>query len=347
MVYLATKYVIVNKICILLWSLYMNKSQKKGRFLILVLIDILLILVLIALLIVLPAIHKDRLSAVFENDTGDFPPETSPVTESQINEPTEIDYYANLPKVPYPSYLEMCELDYVAPPVARNREQAIETIKQIAYAYPAMWLVLENEEKYSDELIIALAANPEMTDYVYGYLFSDQAVTGGITDDESPDEYPLFLQWDIRWGYYPYGINTMGTSGCGPCCLSMAVYYLTGDKTATPNAVADYSLAHNYYVYDVGTSWALLDTYPKTFGLCVSHPSLSEANLKAELDKGNILICSVRPGNFTYSGHFIVIYDYDENGFKVNDPKCVYRSRQTWTYEQIKNDIKRTWSIGW
>lgn len=266
--------------------------------------------------------------------------------ETTAEESTEIDYYANLIKAPYPSYLKMCELDYVATPAKRNRQQALDTIRELAYTYPAMWLVLEEEELYPDELLKALAGNPEMTDFVYGYLTTDATITGGITEEEPPEEYPLFLQWDIRWGYYPYGLVNMGSSGCGPCCLSMAVYYLTGDKSATPNAVADYSDEHNYYVKGVGTSWRLLDTYPTTFGLSVSHPSLSEANLKAELDKGNILICSVRPGDFTYEGHFIVIYGYDEEGFKVNDPKCVYRSRLTWTYEQIKDDIKRTWSIG-
>ena len=138
----------------------------------------------------------------------------------------------------------------------------------------------------------------------------------------------------------------MGTSGCGPTCLAMAVFYLTGNQDVTPDTVAEYSLEHGYYVKDVGTAWSLLDHYPTLYDLNVSHVYLNEAYLKAELDKGNVLICSVRAGDFTYGGHFIVIYGYDETGFKVNDPKCAYRSTLTWTFEQIKDDIRRTWSIG-
>ncbi|MBR4026085.1 MAG: C39 family peptidase [Lachnospiraceae bacterium] len=245
------------------------------------------------------------------------------------------------------SYVEHCELSYVPLPKKRNREEALKEIKALAPHFPAFWIVYENEEKYPDEVLKSIASNPEMTHYAYHYLFADGSVTGGLTEDEQPEDYPLFLQWDIRWGYYPYGsASNLGASGCGPSCLAMAVYYLTGDTSVTPNSVADYSLEHNYYIEGVGTAWALLDTYPKQFDLRVTHLSITEKNLKKHLDKGNILICSVREGDFTAEGHFIVIYGYDEDGFKINDPKCIYRSRQTWSYDTIQDDIKRVWSIG-
>ena len=186
-----------------------------------------------------------------------------------------------------------------------------------------------------------------MTDFAYGYLYTDGSVTGGFTEDEQPEDYPLFLQWDIRWGYMPYGERgVVGSSGCGPSCLSMAVFYLTGNRECTPDKIAQYSLDEGHYIDGVGTAWALLDNYPTEYGLKVTHPYIDEAAMKAELDKGNILICSVRPGDFTSEGHFIVIYGYDKDGFKVNDPKCVYRSRLRWTYSQIQDDIKRIWSVG-
>lgn len=126
----------------------------------------------------------------------------------------------------------------------------------------------------------------------------------------------------------------------------MAVFYLTGNRDCTPGVVAQFSLDNEYYVDGIGTKWSLLTDYPKQFGLTAYQLPWTEANMKAELDKGRLLICSARPGNFTSSGHFILIYGYDENGFKINDPKCVYRSRLSWTYAQIKNDFKAMWSIG-
>ena len=246
------------------------------------------------------------------------------------------------------TYLEQCELDYVEPPVKRTLEEALEKIRQMSLYYPLLHIVYENAEVYNPSLIAALAGNPEMTDFAAGVLTREPVVTGGFRDDEIPEEYPLFLQWDIRWGYMPYGDTggNMGSSGCGPTCLSMAIFYLTGDRSCTPDVVAKYSEDNGYYYSGAGTAWALLYDYPKLYGLTSTAVSKSESRLKSELDKGNILICSVKEGNFTSGGHFIVIYDYDENGFKVNDPKCVYTSRLTWTYQQIKNDFKQIWSIG-
>lgn len=260
-------------------------------------------------------------------------------TESETNEPST-NSGSSL------SYLERCELGYVEPPVKRTVEEAIEKIKELSRWFPALYYVYANAELYPDELLRCGAGNPEMTDFLYGYLTREPVATGGFTDAEQPEDYPLFLQWDIRWGYVPYGSANMGSSGCGPTCLSMAVFYLTGNRECTPDAIAAYAVENGHYVTGVGTAWSLMTEYPQEFGLNVTQLRLNEDTLKAALDKGNILICSVRPGDFTSAGHFIVIYGYDENGFKINDPKCVYRSRLSWTYEQIQDDIKNTWSIG-
>lgn len=266
-------------------------------------------------------------------------------TQVDIEETTELETEV-IVKEPL-SYLEQCELDYVEPPVKREREEAVAKIKELSRYFPALYHVYTNEEKYPIEILLSLAGNPEMTDFAYGYLTSDGSVTGGFTEEEQPEDYPLFLQWDIRWGYMPYGERgVVGSSGCGPACLSMAVFYLTRNRECTPDTIAQYSLDEGHYVNGVGTAWALLDNYPTEFGLSVTHPVKNEEVIKSHLDQGNILICSVRPGDFTSEGHFIVIYGYDENGFKINDPKCVYRSRLSWTYEQIKDDIKRIWSVG-
>ena len=39
------------------------------------------------------------------------------------------------------------------------------------------------------------------------------------------------------------------------------------------------------------------------------------------------------PGDFTTSGHFIVIYGHNFLGFKVYDPNSIERSERTWSYD--------------
>ena len=313
----------------------MNRRKKK--------LTTILILLLISVLLSIGCIifflfHDSEMTSSTQIETMETMTETE--METEIETETEIIVTKPL------TYIEKCELDYVEPPVIRTREECVEKIKELSRWFPGLYLVYENAELYPEPLLTAAAGNPEMTDFMVGFLTTDGIVDGHFREDEQPEDFPLFLQWDPRWGYMSYGIGNMGSSGCGPTCLSMAVFYLTGNREYTPDVIAQYSLDKGYYVTNVGTAWALLDEYPTQFGLSVRHPSLSEENFKTELDKGNILICSVRPGDFTSAGHFIVIYGYDENGFKINDPKCIYRSRLSWTYEQIQDDIKRTWSVG-
>ena len=269
-------------------------------------------------------------------------------TETEIESETETETEEIIEPEKELTYLETWELDYVEPPVIRNYEEVLAKIKEYSQWFPILHHVYDNHEQYDPSLLAALAGNPEMADFCYGVLHREATVTGGFTEEELSAYHPLLLQWDIRWGYMMYGNSgsNMGGAGCGPTCLSMAALYLTGDATQTPDAVARYSMDNGHYVTNVGTAWALMIEYPKSIGLTGRYISWSEAKLKAELDKGNVIICSVRPGDFTSGGHFILIHAYDENGFKVNDPKCIYRSRLTWTYDQIKDDIKQAWSIG-
>ncbi len=269
-------------------------------------------------------------------------------TVSEIESETESETEEIIEPQKQLSYIETWELDYVAPPVIRNHAQVLEQIKEYSQWFPLLHYVYDNQEKYDPSLLAALAGNPEMSDFTYGVLHREPVANGGFTEEEINGYHVPLMQWDIRWGYMMYGNSgsNIGGAGCGPTALSMATLYLTGDTTQTPAVIAQFSMDHGYYVANVGTAWALMIEYPKSVGLTGRYIGWTEAKLKAELDKGNMIICSVRPGDFTSGGHFILIHDYDENGFKINDPKCVYRSRLSWTYEQIQDDIKQAWSIG-
>ena len=39
----------------------------------------------------------------------------------------------------------------------------------------------------------------------------------------------------------------------------------------------------------------------------------------------------------------MVVYGYDQEGFLINDPNCVARSRQSWSYDRIDRQIKHLW----
>ena len=87
-----------------------------------------------------------------------------------------------------------------------------------------------------------------------------------------------------------------------------------------------------------------MEDIPQLYDVKVTKPRNTERAMKAALDKGRIIICAMGKGDFTIAGHFIVIYGYDEEGFKVNDPNSVARSRKRWSFDEIVEQINSIWA---
>ena len=188
-------------------------------------------------------------------------------------------------------YVNLCGLEYVDRPRERTTEEVWERLSQLAEGDDRIAEILENSYKYPDKLLEALANNPEMTDFVMRYEDNAGKVSGALTQDEMKQDYPLFLQWDPRWGYGDYGDGSnIGLAGCGPTCLSMALFYLTRDESLTPDKMAEYSMKNGYYISGTGTAWALLQDVPEQYGISVSQPRAEEYTMKTALDNGNVII---------------------------------------------------------
>ena len=202
------------------------------------------------------------------------------------------------------------------------------------------------KEEYPQELIELVEKNEETLDFVRSY--PDRADYIGQPIDLSGDyvsgEVPLLFQWDKRWGYDTYGNGMIALEGCGPTCLSMVYLYFTGDTTMNPREMAKFASENGYYSPE-GTSWSLWTEGVGRLGLSGELLSLSESSMKHALDAGSLIICSMRPGDFTTSGHFILIRGYDEKGFFVNDPNRRSNSEKQWGFERLSGQIKNLWSI--
>ncbi len=241
-------------------------------------------------------------------------------------------------------YVSLCGLAQVDMPMDRSPEEVLVCLQELSRDNEQIAEIYKQHSRYSDDMLKALANNPEMADFVMNSQNKEARPSyTGLSELEKSQDYPLFLQWDPRWGYESYGDDNIGLSGCGPTCLSMAMYYLLRDESITPKTVADYSMENGHYVFGTGTAWALLEEFPATCGVSVEQPSLSEQTMKNALDDGGVIICSMSSGDFTAAGHFIVIYGYDAKGFYVNDSNCVARSREKWEYGTLEHQIKHMW----
>lgn len=208
-------------------------------------------------------------------------------------------------------------------------------------------LELLNEINVPREVAELLEHNEETFEFVKNYPnredYKNQSID--LSAEVSAGKAPLLMQWDMRWGYNEYGDSIIALSGCGPTCLSMAYIYLTGDTSKNPREMAEYAQNSGYYTRS-GTSWTLWTDGAAGLGLSGEELSLDENVMKKRLDNGKVIVCSMRPGDFTTTGHFILIYGYDKNGFLVNDPNRYSNSEKVWDYDTLSGQIKNLWAIG-
>ena len=218
--------------------------------------------------------------------------------------------------------------------------------------------IMLNRADYPDQIIEYLVGHEEAIEWVAKYPeymakdineINAKALEPIGEYDTSRNNIPLLLQWDVRWGYASYGEKqNIAMEGCGPTCLSMAVVGLTGDTYVTPKVVADMAVEQNHYVEDGGSSWTLFSMGPQAYGLTSTQiEKWSTTSITSELQKGNVVVCSVGPGDFTTIGHYILIVGLNEDGtVMINDPNSIVNSEMSWDVQRILNQTKGMWAIG-
>lgn len=244
-------------------------------------------------------------------------------------------------------YVDEKEANLVTPQ-RRSENEVKESIKKLAAKEDSYRYIYENYDAYPKQMLAALCSNPEMIDYVKDYPDAAHEAAGGFTRGEKKEKFPLLIQWDKRWGYAPYGSSNVGMSGCAPTCLSMVVLTLTKNTQATPDQIAAYAAEQGYYEENTGTSWSFFTEGAKHYKVIGQEISLDEQVISNHLKKGEPIICSMRPGDFTSGGHFIVLVGITEEGkIMVNDPNSRKRSKVLWEYQTLAPQIKNLWAFSW
>lgn len=197
--------------------------------------------------------------------------------------------------------------------------------------------------EYPEELLELLQKNPETEEFVLNYPVKKNTFSTEELTELDKNEIPLLMQWDSRWGYYQYGDNVMGLTGCGPTCLSMVASYLLQNPKLTPIYMADYAIRNGYCVSGSGTSWDFMSRGAAGLGLRVQEVPLMENKVKQYLQEGNPIICIMGPGEFTDKGHFIVLTGLEDGKIKMNDPNSKEHSKRLWEFEEIKEQIRNIW----
>lgn len=201
------------------------------------------------------------------------------------------------------------------------------------------------EAGYPESLAELYVRNEETRDFVMEYPnYQGREENIDIGDELQQNKIPLFLQWDQRWGYEKYGDDFMAVTGCGPTALSMVYCGLTGDGSLHPLTMAELAQENGYYVEGSGTSWNVMTELAERIGLSVWKPAFSEESILSELQEGHPIICIMGPGDFTTTGHFIVLTGIKNGKIVVNDPNSLKNSDKLWEIDVLMKQIRDLWA---
>lgn len=191
---------------------------------------------------------------------------------------------------------------------------------------------------------------PETRDFILRYAEEkNKTHTVDMTEYKNTDGVPLFIQWDDRWGYTPYGRTVGGISACGPTCLAMVAWYYTEDESMTPDKIMEFATENKYVNSAGGTEWTLFSKGAVKLGFEVEEVALVKKWVADKLEAGIPVICHMRKGIFTTEGHYIVLVGYENGEFIVNDPNSRALSSDTYTWEQLTEEceIGNLWAISY
>ncbi|MCM1498439.1 MAG: C39 family peptidase [Clostridium sp.] len=186
---------------------------------------------------------------------------------------------------------------------------------------------------------------PEAEEFVKSYPDKkDKKYSMDVSKEVSVGEIPLFIQWDERWGYKTYGNDFLAVTGCGPTCISMLVCGMLGETDWNPYEVAAFAEEQGYYVPGAGTSWELMTAGAQMLGLSSEQGSVDGDFITEHLAAGHPLVCSMLPGDFTYTGHFIILCGIDQDGkVIVRDPNSRKNSGKHWDMDILLPQIRAVW----
>lgn len=158
-------------------------------------------------------------------------------------------------------------------------------------------------------------------------------------------EMPHLYQTDPTWASKPYGGGTVLKNAYGPTALNMVYVYLTGKTNFDPGTLAAWADERNFAPTGA-TEWAFMTNGAAELGLKGTNFKPTRSALIKVLKTGAPIIMSVGPGDFTSSGHFIVLKSIDDRGLvEVYDPNSPFNSARLWSVTDLSIQSSNAWSF--
>lgn len=167
-----------------------------------------------------------------------------------------------------------------------------------------------------------------------------------------------YLQTDPRWASKDYSAKgektTIGASGCGPTAMAM-VLATWADPAVTPATECIWTLAHGFKAPHQGTYYGYFAKAAARYGLNCrqlnwtslysNNKSDIHAKAKEAVEAGNLVIACMGKGNWTSSGHYVLVWKIEGDTIYINDTASTLPRRTRGSYALFRQQVKYYWTI--
>ena len=167
-----------------------------------------------------------------------------------------------------------------------------------------------------------------------------------------------YLQTDPRWGSLDYSAKgektTIRASGCGPTAMAM-VLATWADPKVDPQTECAWALANGYKAPRQGTYYGYFVPAAARYGLKArqvnwvniygNSKSAYHEEARKAIEAGHLVIACMGKGNWTSSGHYVLVWDIRGETIYINDPASTKAHRVRGDYALFKKQVKYYWII--
>ena len=167
-----------------------------------------------------------------------------------------------------------------------------------------------------------------------------------------------YYQTDKRWSDNDYSApgetTTIKAEGCGIACSAMVIASLA-DKKVTPADTAAWSKDHGYKALRQGTYYSYFQPQMAEYGIkcnmmnsanCYGKPNAEvHGRVKKALDAGNWVISVAGKGDFTSSGHYILLWGLDQDNVLIKDPYNTKAICSKMDWDRFVKQQKYYWEV--
>lgn len=184
-------------------------------------------------------------------------------------------------------------------------------------------------------------------DYQLNGSGGDGIDIGDVTFTDASIPVVYFNQQDERWNNKLYAGSTIGVAGCGPTTMAMVVSTLT-DKTVNPEEMAFWAELNGHACNGNGSYHSIVPAIAEQYSLNVKRAGASNGQeIVDALASGKLVVAIMGPGNFTDSGHFLLLRGVTKEGkILVADSYTYSFCNKEWDLSLIMAQTNKSASAG-